>query len=395
MPKMTAQGVHALRFLHKQDPTKSSRDLGAIFRCSSATVSYWLRSEHLPGEYARNAPRCDAKHHKAIKRRRDLVKGIASEMVVKADTEYPANPSAGSIQSALARRHSISVTCSTIRSDLKAAGMVCRRRTKVPLVRHDNFKQRYEFTKRVRQLRYKGSSIVFTDEKIFETNDNACPTSYVPRECAPHAREVSRWPHRIMVWAAIGKGFKFLVVLDNNMASQKAKATASATPSKAGKKQAGKKLTKAAQKAADVKTAKRGINSEDYIRQVLAPFIALKKKLKLQHTVFQQDGASIHTSKMTQEYLAANSLTTLKWPAKSPDLNPIERMWAVLQRRVGDTHPLTMNDLRESIVACFDALEQSTIDSIVDGFDRRVQAVARQQGAWTDAPRSYAPRKRR
>ena len=41
--------------------------------------------------------------------------------------------------------------------------------------------------------------------------------------------------------------------------------------------------------------------------------------------IFQQDNAAIHTSGETKMWLNENNLSILDWPAKSLDINPIEK----------------------------------------------------------------------
>ncbi|GFW90087.1 transposable element Tcb2 transposase [Trichonephila clavipes] len=82
------------------------------------------------------------------------------------------------------------------------------------------------------------------------------------------------------------------------------------------------------------------MTAQRYVHDILQPHV-LPLMQRLPVAIFQQYNARPHTAKVSQGCL--RTVTTLPWPARSPDLSPIEHIRDHLRLRVG--HPKSLNEL--------------------------------------------------
>ncbi|GFU00327.1 transposable element Tcb2 transposase [Trichonephila clavipes] len=61
--------------------------------------------------------------------------------------------------------------------------------------------------------------------------------------------------------------------------------------------------------------------------------------------ILQQDNARPHTARVAQDFL--RHFQTLPWPARSPDLSPVEHVWDQLKRQMSSCH--SVHDLELAV----------------------------------------------
>jgi len=101
--------------------------------------------------------------------------------------------------------------------------------------------------------------------------------------------------------------------------------------------------------------------------------------------VFQQDRDPKHTAKVVQNWLSIQNFKVLKWPAQSPDLNPIENLWAILKKRLSiyEKVPKNAHDLWLRVQSEWNDIQKPHIEKLVESMPKRIREVKKNKGLWT------------
>lgn len=100
-----------------------------------------------------------------------------------------------------------------------------------------------------------------------------------------------------------------------------------------------------------------------------------------------QDNAPGHAAKSTIEWLADKGITPIVWPARSPDLNPIEHCWGYMKSylalKYGDRR-LSELELREALLESWNtAVTDERLDVLCQSMKKRCQQVIDAKGGHT------------
>ena len=119
---------------------------------------------------------------------------------------------------------------------------------------------------------------------------------------------------------------------------------------------------------------------DDILAQHVVPFLQANP-----NTTFQQDNATSHTARVTRAFLNANNVNVLPWPAKSPDMNPIEHLWDTLERRVRKRRhqPRNVRELQNALMDEWNNITRQEIRKLTTSMRRRCTALVNANGGHT------------
>ena len=260
----------------------------------------------------------------------------------------------------------VNVSRRTISNFTKSQGWKAYKRRKKPLMSKKNIEDRLRFARNHQHLKFKDwERWLFTDEasvKLYGQPNKQNDRFYTDHSERVPPVAVPKYNPSIMVWGGMtARGLTELHLVEK----------------------------------------KKTVDSFYYVDKILEPAIQKiksrnnRKKIDLCSTplfpnatnwTFQQDGATAHTAKISQEFLkkkVPHFIESKDWPGNSPDLNPIENLWFTLKEKIMVRNPKNEKDLWRITQEEWKNLGPKILSSLISSMPTRIKAVLEAKGGHT------------
>ena len=93
-------------------------------------------------------------------------------------------------------------------------------------------------------------------------------------------------------------------------------------------------------------------------------------------------GRSCHKAKAVIDFLRDQNVQTLNWPPQSPDLNPIENLWALIKRKLKKNFPTpkTRDQLIDQVFAVWEDIDSDLRNNLIKSMTNRLKEVLESDG---------------
>jgi transposase len=335
--------------------------------CSRATVARILKKPCLPEACPSNnalriPPKKSAAQIAAMNRRREYVLDLVhrTEKITrtrltpklrrvsckKTFIKHPFdNPLR--IKRQLKNEFDIEVSKTTVRNDLIFLGLRAFKAGKQPGLTPDDKKFRVKMMKKY--LKHDWTKFIFVDEKIFTTNGVGSQWTWSDIDNPPEwGWDQEQDSQQMNVLGAIGHNFHYWHCVPGVHGT-----------------------------ASGVK-----VDADYYIEHLLKP---ITKHILDNDLIFVEDGSGVHSGKKVAKYLEDVGIKKISpeqnltrcgrrcwrsWPPRSPDLNPIENMWAYLGKGVADARVFSRDDMEEQLRKAVQALDIEKVNKLCEHFPK-------------------------
>ena len=100
---------------------------------------------------------------------------------------------------------------------------------------------------------------------------------------------------------------------------------------------------------------------------------------------FQSDNSPVHTAQTVKNWMEDHEVQLEKWPPRSPNLNPIENIWAIMKQKIAklETRPKTLSELEIAVNAAWNEIQLDTVKNLYRSMPRRISCCLHSRGSLT------------
>ena len=124
------------------------------------------------------------------------------------------------------------------------------------------------------------------------------------------------------------------------------------------------------------------LNTEVYLN-ILSDMLPEMRQINNKKIRLQMDNAKVHWSTNALKFYKENNLGLIDWPPNSPDLNPIENVWAYLKSKLSD-QKYTKNQLISKIHTTWNDISDEQIKKTWESIYKRIQQCIDVEGKLTN-----------
>ena len=70
----------------------------------------------------------------------------------------------------------------------------------------------------------------------------------------------------------------------------------------------------------------------------------------------------------------------MKWPPKSPDLNPIDNLWDTVEAKVREDTVTSRNELRGEMLVAWNSIDNNIIETLIYSMPCKIETVIKSKG---------------
>lgn len=116
---------------------------------------------------------------------------------------------------------------------------------------------------------------------------------------------------------------------------------------------------------------------KDILENQMVPYA--DEIMPLRHQ-FQQDNDPKHTSRFVKQWFVRERINVLEWPSQSPDLNPIENLWEILDSKIRGKQYRNNVELFEALREAWKNMDPMIITKLIRSMPKRCQGIIKNNG---------------